>query len=260
MSLSFFEKFKILLKAIDVLSNWYYFPMVYFGIIKNDHVYFSTRTGLKIKLRTNSTDLDTFTLIWLQKEYSKLGFEIHDNDIIIDVGSHIGLFALYASQFCKKGKIFCFEPNQENYDLLLSNMRLNNMANITSYNAAVSNSDMDVMLYLNADNTAHSLHIPNSKSVKVKSLTLRSILDSNKLETCDYLKLDCEGSEYDIIESLPDEYFKKIKKIYIEYHFFDTKPELVSKLLKRLESLSYSITTLPMPFGMGSIYAKQKIM
>ena len=116
------------------------------------------------------------------------------------------------------------------------------------------------MLYLNADNTGHSLHIPTSKSVKVKSLTLQSILDSNKLETCDYLKLDCEGSEYDIIESLPDKYFKKIKKIYIEYHFFDTKSHLVDKLLKKLESLSYSITKVPMPFEMGSIYAKQKIM
>ena len=258
MSLSFFEKFKILLKAITVLNNWYYFPMVYFGMIKNDYAYFSTRSGLQIKIRTDSTDLDTFTLIWLQKEYSKFGFEINDNDTIIDVGSHIGLFALYSSQFCKRGKIICFEPNQENYALLSSNIESNKITNIAPYNAAISNTDDDVTLYLNADNTAHSLHIPNSKSVKVRSFTLQHVFDSNKLETCDYLKLDCEGSEYDIIQSLPDEYFKKIKKIYIEYHFFDTKPELVSKLLQRLESLSYSITKVPMLFGMGSIYARQK--
>ena len=257
---SFFEKFKILLKAIVILSNWYYFPMAYFRLIKNEYVYFHTRSGLKIKLRTNSTDLDTFTIIWLKKEYTKFDFEIHNNDVIIDVGSHIGLFALYASQFCKEGKIFCFEPNQENYNLLLSNIELNHISNITSYNAAVSNSDTDVILYLNDDNTGHSLHNPTPKFVKVKSLTLQSILDSNKLVICDYLKLDCEGSEYDIIESLPDKYFNEIKKIYIEYHFFDTKSHLVDRLMKKLESLSYSITKVPMPFEIGSIYAKQKIM
>ena len=226
-------------------------------MIKSDYVYFSTRTGLKIKLRTKSTDLDTFAIIWLMKDYSKFDFEIRNDDNVIDVGAHIGFFALYASQFCKNGKIFCFEPVKENYDLLLYNIKLNNIKNIFSYNCAVSNTNKYVKVFLHSDKTAHSIHVPSHEFVEIKSLTLQEIFDSNKLERCDYLKLDCEGSEYDIIESLPEEYFKKIKKIYIEYHFFATKPYLLVRLLSKLKSLSYHVIKEPLTNDLGSIYAKQ---
>ena len=45
---------------------------------------------------------------------------IDENDVVVDVGAHIGLFALYASQFCNNGKIYSFEPVKENYDLLIN--------------------------------------------------------------------------------------------------------------------------------------------
>ena len=80
------------------------------------------RSGIKIMLRVNSTDLMAFTHVWLLKEYERPGFEIKNNDIIIDIGGHIGLFALYSSQFCKSGKIYCFEPIKENFDMLKSNI------------------------------------------------------------------------------------------------------------------------------------------
>ena len=46
------------------------------------------------------------TNVWLTQEYLDDDFYIEDDDIVLDIGGHIGLFALFASQFCKKGKIF----------------------------------------------------------------------------------------------------------------------------------------------------------
>ena len=256
--INFSLKLKILIKAIQNLDNWYIFPQLYFGLIKKEYVWFNTKSGIKIKIRSNSTDLDTFSLIWLLKEYNKHGFKIEKNDIIIDIGAHIGIFSLYANQFCKNGKIFCYEPSTENYELLQSNISQNQIKNIFPNNFAVSQSNDSVKLYISPDNTAHSIYDSTSKSIQVKSRTLQNIFDSNKLEICDYLKLDCEGAEYEIIESLPNEYFKKIKQIYIEYHFSDSKHEMLENMIKKLDQMSFSIIKEPLEQGMGSIYAVNK--
>ena len=255
---NFLFKLKILIKAIQNLNNWYLFPLLYFGLIKKDHVWFNTKSRIKIKLRSNSTDLDTFSLIWLLKEYNKHGFKIQKNDVIIDIGAHIGIFSLYASQNCTVGKIFCYEPSIENYELLEHNISENKINNIFPNNSAVSNTTGTVKFYINTDNTANSMYDSTSESIQVKSQTLQNIFDSNNLNVCDYLKLDCEGAEYDIIESLPNEYFKKIKQIYIEYHFGDSKSDMLENMIKKLKLMSFSIIQEPLEQGMGSIYAVNK--
>ncbi len=258
MSASLLEKTRILIKAIRTIKNWHLYVALYLGFIKNEHIILETRKGIKIKLRVNSTDLMAFTHVWLLHEYSRLGFEIKNMDIVIDVGSHIGLFALFSSQFCKNGKIYCFEPVKENFDLLESNLVLNNIKNVVATNAAISTDSGIVTIYLNEDESGHSMYVTGSKQIQVKSLSLLDIFDSNKLEKCDFLKIDCEGEEYKIIDSLPTPYFDKINKMCIEYHFVDTKPHLLQNMIKRLESLSYTIDTRNILPSIGFLYVKKK--
>ena len=104
MKRGFFSKLQILLNSRKIFKNWYIYLQVYFKLTKNEYVIFETRSGLKIKIRVNSTDLMALTHVWLIQEYADNGFSINNDDIIIDVGAHIGLFALFASQFCKDGK------------------------------------------------------------------------------------------------------------------------------------------------------------
>src|SRR6266508_6011309 len=52
----------------------------------------------------------------------------------------------------------------------------------------------------------------------VKAVSLKDIFDAHAVEQCDFLKLDCEGAEYDILFSLAVDYFRRIKRIAMEYH------------------------------------------
>lgn len=257
MSASLLEKAKILIKAILTIKNWHQYVSLYLNLVKNEHVVLETRKGVKIMLRVNSTDLMAFTHVWLLREYAKPGFEIKNNDVVIDIGAHIGLFALFSFQFCKNGKIYCFEPVKENFDLLKANLELNNIRNVVAVNAAVSASTGTVTVYLNEDEAGHSMYVTGSKQIQVKSFSLQDIFDSNKLERCNFLKIDCEGEEYEIINSLPDSYFDKINKICIEYHFVDTKPQLLQDMTKKLKSLSYTVTTRNILSSIGFLYAKK---
>jgi len=210
--MGFLTKLKIFLKSTKLFKNWYIYPLVYFKLTKKQYVIFETKTGLNIKIRVNSTDLMALTHVWMIQEYSNNDFHINDDDIVIDVGAHIGLFALYVSQFCKNGKILCYEPIKENYDMLVSNLKLNNMKNIFAFNKAVSKSDSPVRIYLNSDESGHSMFQANESYVDIDSTSLENIIIDNNLASVDFLKLDCEGAEYEIIESLPTPKFREIKK------------------------------------------------
>lgn len=252
---SIITKIKILIKATNVFKNWYLYPLVYFSIIKRDYVIFKTYSGLKIKLRTRSTDLMALTNVWLVEEYARSNFRINTNDVIIDIGAHIGLFTLYASQYCKNGTIFCFEPVDENYDILVDNITQNNLKNVKPFKSAVSKSESTITIYRNKDEAGHSMFSTTFHTLKVDSISLKKIIDENSMDRCDLIKLDCEGAEYEIIESLPLEYFKKISKLIIEYHFADSKPKLVNDLKTKLMTASFKISTVSHSSDMGLLYA-----
>jgi len=258
MASDLLTKFNILLKCIKLFKNWYVYPLIYFKLTKKEYVVFETKNGLKIKIRVNSTDLMALTHVWIIQEYYKENFTIKSNDTIIDVGAHIGLFALFASQFCKKGKIFCFEPIKENYELLLENIKLNNIENIFPYNVAVTKTTSHVKIFRNDDESGHSMFLDNENFVTVDSKSLNDIFLENEIHNCDFLKLDCEGAEYEIIDSILPDLIKKIKKTVIEYHLADKKPELLEHLIHKLQKASFNVNTRPLFSDIGFLFGIQK--
>ena len=256
--MGFLTKLKIFLKSTKLFKNWYVYPLVYFKLTKKDHMIFQTKTGLKIKIRVNSTDLMALTHVWMIQEYSNSGFDINDSDIVIDIGAHIGLFALFASQFCKQGKIFCFEPIKENYELLVENINSNKIKNIIPFNFAVSKESDSVKIFLNDDYSGHSMFLETNNFVIVKSKSLLDIFSENNIQECNFLKLDCEGAEYDIINSLPSDFLNKIKKSVIEYHLADTHPKLLEQLIKKLRKCSFIVNTRPLFSDIGFLFANKK--
>ena len=253
----FFSKVRILVRSWKILKNWYLYPLVYFKLTKKDYVIFETRSGLKIKIRVNSTDLMALTHVWMIQEYSDDDFPISNDDVIIDVGAHIGLFALFASQFCKNGKIFCYEPIKENYKILIENIEMNQIQNIFPNNLAVTKETSRVKIFLNDDQSGHSMFIQNKNFVEVDSKSLSDIFIDNGIKECDFLKLDCEGAEYEIVESLSSDLFTKINKTAIEYHMVDTKPELLEQLINKLKQFSFSVHTRPLFVDIGFLFAKK---
>ena len=49
--------------------------------------------------------------------------------------------------------------------------------------------------------------------IEVSCTTIQKIFDDNRLEVCDFLKMDCEGAEYEIFYNCPPEYLKRIRHL-----------------------------------------------
>ena len=182
----FFSKLQILLNSRKIFKNWYIYPQVYFKLTKNEYVIFETRSGLKIKIRVDSTDLMALTHVWMIQEYSEDNFSINHDDIVVDVGAHIGLFALFASQFCNNGKIFCFEPIQENYKMLIENININQIKNIYPNNLAVTKDTSTAKIFLNDDESGHSMFVENKSFVQEDSKSLFDVFADNRIEECNF--------------------------------------------------------------------------
>jgi hypothetical protein len=97
----------------------------------------------------------------------------------------------------------------------------------------------------------------SSKSVIIDSISLQKFFDENQIKHCNFLKLDCEGAEYEIIKNLPLEYFQKIDKLVIEYHMADSHPEFLIELKEILLRQNFEIETKKLFSDMGFLYAKK---
>lgn len=252
-----FRRVSIFLKLIKKIKNSHLVFLVYFGLYRKSHFTLVLRNGVHVKLRTISTDIQAFANVWIIEEYKRRGFEIKDCDVIIDIGAHVGLFALYASQYCRSGRIFCFEPIKENFDLLVENIKINNLTNVKCFNKAVYTQNKNVRIYLSNDQAAHSIYGNGNAYIDVNAVTLSDILNTNDIEICNLLKMDCEGSEYEILQSTSDEYINRIQKICLEYHIMKNDHELLHSLKNRFLSLDFQVINVPSIQNLGMLYVRK---
>ena len=253
--MSLIWKIQLFLKSISILDNWYQYPLHYFGFT-HDSCVFQTKNGLQLIIRSSKTSIDIhiFTEIWIEEEYDENGFEINSHDIIIDIGAHAGFFSLKAAVTCTKGKIFSYEPFPKNFEMLKKNLELNNISNVYTKNVAVSKDVGKCKLYLGNDST-NSIIKQKEIFIEVSTVNLEQIFDEHNLDNCDLLKLDCEGSEYEILFNTNPEILKKIKKICMEYHEIPELDYTEEKLTSFLKSNNFKVTSKKLSQTTGLLFA-----
>jgi len=175
----------------------------------------------KLLIETESdADDSVFHEIFTERDYQHIESEIKNaKNVIIDIGAHIGLFALYLNALNPNVKIVSFEPEERNYNLLKRNIKENRATNITVKNLAVSSEEGQKILYISADSHNHSLKkesiniISEKKTISISAENL-----FGKFEKIDLVKMDCEGAEFEILASMSRESFARINCFAIEYH------------------------------------------
>lgn len=191
-----------------------------------------------------------FHEVWMDEIYCPPGYEIKKNDIVVDIGANVGVFAAYAATRDTTVKVLAFEPFPENVEWLRKNMSESNLSNVKIYQQAVGGTSEDRTLNISDSGIKHTLDGTNYEKNKVSSsngqnIHVECVSFNEALEDvpkCDLLKIDCEGSEYEIFYSSSPETLKKVRKIVGEFHPRDEHKRNGRALCDYLKSNGFDIT------------------
>jgi len=124
--------------------------------------------------------------------------------ISLDVGANIGYYTLLLATLSQNGKVYAFEPNRLDYNVLKLNTSINNFKNITTNNLALSNKNSYETFNITQDSGFSSFRDTQrekiDKIIKVKTKTLDSYVEKNNIKRIDFIKLDIEGAEKIMLE------------------------------------------------------------
>ncbi|MCL4269497.1 MAG: FkbM family methyltransferase [Anaerolineales bacterium] len=220
------------------------FPFFYLRHQGKSKVTIDAGDDARFNVRVNTSDILVIWEIWKAKVYDDPRFPIQPDDVVVDIGAHIGGFAVRAAKQAHRGKVFAYEASSKNFAMLSENRNLNNADNLHIHNVAISDHRGEMKFFMPGDNGALGslMQEKDSPMEIVQSMTLADILSENRIERIDYLKLDVEGAEYDILLGCSDETLSKIQKIVLEYHEFTGHHHSHIDLVECLKSHGFQVT------------------
>ncbi len=244
--------------------------------------------GLEVVFQRRS-ELDHFYAdIFEEGTYLRHGLTIEPGDVVIDVGSNIGMFALFAGTRAPGVRVLCFEPVPQLCELLAANMALNAVdAKVFGMGVAERDEERSITFfpessgmssfYPDLDQEKEVLrHVFRNESarasgeldaivsqqdelldarlrgtvVTTRVTRLSSILRSEAIDRVDFLKIDVQKSERDVLDGIDAEDWLKIRQLAVEVHDFDGHLAQITALL---EQHGFEVTAEQDPLFVGSI-------
>lgn len=188
--------------------------------------------GVEIVYRENSSDLKSQSEIFSKKTYEnkRIGFVIEAGESWLDLGANIGLFALFC--FKRGAKAYSYEPHKETFDVLKKNsLNMNNEV----FNYGVSFESGELNFYIPVDgNFWRNSTINHYKRKAVKVEKIKCLAFKEVAKNFKNIKMDIEGSEFEILEKCN---LNQFKKLVFEYSFDkDHSIARFKKIIKKLKS------------------------
>jgi FkbM family methyltransferase len=154
---------------------------------------------------------DDFKIMTIHEDDIIKRFTPKEGDIVIDIGAHIGLYTIISSKRVgANGKVVTIEADPSNFEMLNSNIKLNQLTNVIPLNYAVHSKETKVKLYLPSGEsgfTKYNTIMPNwinaqEKFVEVNANTLDYLLQLNEIrqEEVNWIKIDVEGAEFEVLK------------------------------------------------------------
>jgi FkbM family methyltransferase len=145
-------------------------------------------------------------------------------DIVIDIGAHIGRYTITSSkQVGNTGKVVAIEADPENFEILKKNIDLNNLTNVLPLHYAVFSTATRIKLYeQSASAKYNSVMLTRAAKTKnyveVNADTLDSILKHNGINQVNWIKIDVEGAEFEVLKGSTETLSGENISLFLEIH------------------------------------------
>ena len=177
-----------------------------------------------------------FSDIWYHLSYTR-HCEIPRDALVVDIGANVGVFSLFAARHARL--VYALEPASSNFFRLVSSV--SHVKNVVPLNLACGAQDGRGVLDLSINPVSFSLLTSGSpgKQESVEVVTLGTLFERFNITGCDFLKLDCEGSEFDIILDSDLSLWRRVSRIVMEYHDHLSERFSHRDLLQKLDKVGF---------------------
>lgn len=182
---------------LDRMAN---LGLIYKGVVK-----FTTILGIEPIIYTFSISgrlIPTPDFLAYEPKVMKI-FTPKQGEVVVDIGAYVGRYSLMASKCVgKDGIVIAVEAHPDHYQVLLKNIALNNAENIIPINRALSDRNGTCKFYIADRPGLHSIVKKTERSIKVPCITLDDLLADLGLSTVNWIKVDVEGAEYEVLRGM----------------------------------------------------------
>lgn len=261
MLLNLISRYK---KLIKYVKNWpiYFYhkwngrPLITYFILRKHN----------IRISVPKATLRVFKEFFMSDPYEIdfLNLHLPKNSVVIDVGANIGMFPIRLLVDKPDITFYSFEPLPNNFSVLHHNISSNSFLSERIHifqKAILGKKQDDLKIYFNKEQTYTdtSSLIPgfenNYDTLVTDCTTLEEICENNRIQNITLLKLDCEGSEYNILYESPIEIIKNIPFIVVETHDLDSDRNNLEGVKSYLSSLGFTLKTKPVSEKINLVWA-----
>lgn len=178
------------------------------------------------------------------RERAEMKFQVVDCDqyrardflkpdsIVIDGGASVGFFSRFTSELCPRGEVYSFEPNPQTFREIRKNK------NVHAFNVALGDKKGQVAFLIDGSIGGNFIKGSSSSAgkteIQVPVTTIDSFISENHIPRVDFIKIDTEGFEREVINGAKDT-IRKFKPIismsgYHKPKDTETLPALVKSI------------------------------
>jgi FkbM family methyltransferase len=157
----------------------------------------------------------------LDRQYELVSLPLQENWTIVDIGAAFGDYAVWAAKQAPHGRVIAVEPFPPSVSLLRANVDKNRIYNVEIFAGAIAATSGTTSLKVEQGRIVQNSTATDQKTgqvVEVKTASMDELFSQFAITQCDYLKMDCEGGEYEILFSASVQSLSKIDRICMEVH------------------------------------------
>lgn len=190
---------------------------IFYLISSNNFIYRVAKRLVFDHRGENNCEIDTNGEMLALKKY------LCENDVVFDVGANVGDWTKTVLGIIPNAKVYCFEPGRSTFSKLEQNIDSKNVV-FNNFGLGSANEEKAFYIFDN-DSTVNSLYLRDELVDKNKVVTekvaikkLDDYCSDNKIQKIDFLKIDVEGNEMEVLKGakrMLEE--NNIKIIQLEY-------------------------------------------
>jgi FkbM family methyltransferase len=190
--------------------------------------------GKKVKITDSFWYLHSLNELFVEEVYKFNSNKV--NPRIIDCGSNLGFSIIYFKKLFPEANITGFEPDNDICEMAKHNLLQFDIKDVDLQQKAVWINNDPLIFAKLGSLSGHFVDEEADNTIKIETVRLKDYLQ----EKVDFLKIDIEGPEFDIIKDCKDD-LKNVENIFVEYHSFAENPQMIGELLMHLKEAGFKL-------------------